>query len=141
MASSDIYLRHFQKNEINLNPNDARKVLVFFFSNNVVPVEQLSDSDVEFAQALLLEAIDKSYAMGYVHAIYDAFYGKIPGDADAVKDMLKDFVKAAARNWFDHATGKDLNDPKIYSSVRAMIAANFRSVWTIRMQTGEAVTY
>jgi hypothetical protein len=43
-----------------------------------------------FAQALLLEAIDKSYAMGYVHAIFDVFYMKPPIDLQA---MMKDLSR------------------------------------------------
>ena len=71
--ADDIYLKHFQKDEIVISTEDARKILIFFFGNNVPPVEQLTDQDIAFAQALLLEAVDKSYAMGYVNAIFDVF--------------------------------------------------------------------
>jgi hypothetical protein len=140
MADADLYLKHFTKQEVIIQPQDARNILVFFFGDNVPPSEQLTDADLGFAQALLLEAIDKSYAMSYVKEIFDSFYGKMPQSYAAIKGMLKSFVKAAAKNWFDHATGKDLSDPKIYVSVRAMISANFRSPWSLRMITGE-LTY
>ena len=100
----------------------------------------MTDDDLGFAQALLLEAVDKSYAMSFVQDVYDVFYGKVPTGFDAIKDMLKDFVKKAARTWWDHATGKDLDDPKIYTAVKAALTSNFRSVWVIRLQTGE-LTY
>jgi hypothetical protein len=134
---ADIYLKHFDKSEILISPGKARTILRFFFGNAVPAENELNDDDVAFAQALLLEAIDKSYAMGYVQAIFDSFYMKIPDDVSA---MVKDFVKAAAKNWFDHATGKDMSNPKIYDSVRAMIRANFRTTWAIRMQGG-GLTY
>lgn len=57
-----------------------------------------------------------------------------------IKSMVKQFLKQAVKHWFKHATGKDLDDPKIYESVRATVARNFRSVWEIRMATGE-LTY
>jgi hypothetical protein len=110
---------------------------VFFFGSNVPPTENLTDEDVSFAQALLLEAIDKSYAMGYVQAIFDNFYMKIPDD---VAEMVKDFAKQAAKNWFDHAAGKDLSKAKIYYNVKVMISNNFSTVWQIRMQGGD-LTY
>lgn len=78
--------------------------------------------------------------MGYVQILYDSFYMKIPGSFDSVKDIVKEFAKKAARHWFDHATGKDLKDPKIYESIRRVITANFRSAWVIRMQGGD-LTY
>ena len=138
--ADDIYLKHFQKDEIVISTEDARKILIFFFGNNVPPVEQLTDQDIAFAQALLLEAVDKSYAMGYVNAIFDVFYMKVPTD---IQGMMKDFVKKAAKNWFDHATGKDLSRPKIHQSVRTMIISRYggtHGVWAMRMQ-GMELTY
>jgi len=137
---ADIYLRHFGRDEITITADDANLILRFFFGSDVPPAEQLTQEDVAFAQALFLEAIDKSYAMGYVHIIYDCFYMKIPGSFDSVKDLAEDFAKKAAQHWFDHATGKDLRKPEIYAAVRGMISANFRSVWAIRMQGG-GLTY
>ena len=134
-------LRHFSKDEVYLSPEDARLVLRFFFTGDRVPdADQLTVNDLAFAQGLFLEAIDSSYAMSYVQEIFDAFYGKVPTEFSALKDMIKDFVKKAARTWFDHATGKDLSNPKIYMSVKTRIAANFRTVWIIRLSTGE-LTY
>jgi len=134
-------LRHFSKDEIYISPQDVNLILRFFFTaEKAPPADQLTVDDQGFAQALLLEAIDSSYAMTYVQEIFDAFYGKIPTEFSAIKDMMKEFVKKAAKTWFDHATGKDLSNPKIYISVKNWIAANFRSAWVIRLSTGE-LTY
>jgi len=140
MTETDIFLRHFTPSEIIITADDANTILRFFFGSNVPDAEQLTQADIAFAQALFLEAIDKSYAMGYVHIIYDAFYMKIPGSFDSVKDMAKEFMKKAAKHWFDHATGKDREKPEIYAAIRGQIAANFRSVWQLRMQ-GDDLTY
>ena len=137
---ADIYLRHFGNNEIVITPEDAAIVLQFYFGNDVPSAAQLSTEDVAFAQALLLEGIDKSYAMGYAHILFDCFYMKVPGSFASVREMAEDFAKKATKHWFDHAAGKDLSKPEIYAAVRATIAANFRSVWAIRMQGG-GLTY
>ncbi|MFN7995164.1 MAG: hypothetical protein U0Q18_16265 [Bryobacteraceae bacterium] len=137
---ADIYLKHFEPGEIIITPDDANLILRFFFGNQVPPADQLTGEDVQFAQALFLEAIDKSYAMGYIHIVYDCFYMKIPGSFDDVKEIAKEFAKKAVKHWFDHATGKDLSKPEIYAAVRGMMEANFRSIWALRMQ-GAGLTY
>jgi hypothetical protein len=40
--------------------------------------EQLTSDDVAFVQALLLEAIDSSYAMSYVHETFEVFTARSP---------------------------------------------------------------
>lgn len=137
---ADWKLRHFSQDEIIISSDDANLILRFFFGGDVPPAAELTGEDVEFAQALFLEAIDKSYAMGYVHIIYDVFYMKIPGSFDSVKDMAKEFAKKAAKHWFDHATGMDLDKPEIYAAIRGQLIASFRSVWKIRMDGG-GLTY
>jgi hypothetical protein len=65
--------RHFSQDEIYLSSDDAYTVLRF-----LLPASQFAKSDRAFPQALLLEAIDKSYAMGYVQEIFEVFYVKVP---------------------------------------------------------------
>ncbi len=133
-------LRRFAADELYLTEQDARMVLRFYFGDQVVLPSALSLEDIGFGQALLLEGIDASYAMGYVQIVFDSFYMKVPGSFDSVKEMVKGFCKKAAKQWFRHAAGQDLKDPKIYNAVRARVKSNFRSIWEIRMATGE-LTY
>jgi hypothetical protein len=78
-----------------------------------------------------------SMPMEYVQAIFDNFYVKVPGD---VQGMIKDFVNRAAKNWVDHAAGRDLLKHKIYRNVKVMISHNYGDVWRIRMGGGN-LTY
>jgi hypothetical protein len=133
-------LKHFNGQEIKITQNDAFAVLRFFWMEPGVLPQQLTNEDLSFAQALLVEAIDRSYDMGFVELIFRNFYGKIPSSFEAIRNMVKSFAKAAAKHWFEHATNKDLENPKIYESIRYQLAANFRSVWQIRLLTGE-LTY
>ena len=139
-AMVDWQLRHFEQDEIIVSADDANLILRYFFGEEVPPAGQLTNEDVGFAQALFLEAIDKSYAMGYVHIIFDCFYMKVAGSFDDVKDLAKDFTKKAGKRWFDHATGKDLGKPEIYNNVFAQMKASFRETWKMRMQ-GASLTY
>jgi hypothetical protein len=133
-------LRHVGKDEIVIRKEDAYAILRFYFGSiNVLP-DALTDDDVGFAQALLLEGIDKSYEFGLVKIVYDTFYMKVPKDFEGVKDMAKEFVKKALKAWWKHATDKDLENPQIYEYVRVQLSSNFSQVWKIREQTGE-LTY
>ena len=69
-------LKHFRPDEIIISAEDANKILRFFWGEPVPPPEQLTSEDIAFAQAVLLEGIDKSYAMGYVQILFDSFYMK-----------------------------------------------------------------
>lgn len=137
---ADIFLRHFSKSELLLSQEQAARVLRFFFPDQLVPAGALTDEDVGFAQALLIEAVDRSTEMGYVEVLFNNAFMKAPADLSFIKDIAKDLIKRAASNWFRHATGQDLADPKIYETVRATLRNNFISAWVIRLQTGE-LTY
>jgi hypothetical protein len=135
-----IELQHFEEKDILLTQEQAFRVIRFFWPDASVVPSALSSTDRAFAQALLIEAIDASYKMGFVEHIFNAFYGKVPRSFKDIKDLVKDFAKAAMKHWFKHATGADLRDPQIYEMVRVDIARNFRSTWKIREQSGE-LTY
>lgn len=133
-------LKHFNENEVKLSQHEAFAVLRFFWLEPGLSPQQLTVEDRAFAQALLVEGIDRSYEMGFVEIIFREFYGKVPTSFSFIRDLVKSFGKAAAKHWFKHASGKDLEDPQIYESIRRKLAVNFLSVWQVRIQTGE-LTY
>jgi len=114
------------------------RILRFFFPGQ--PMTALNDGDVEFAQALLVEALDASTQLGYVQILADKM---LPPAADFgfIKDLAIAFCKQAYKNWFRHATGEDLANPQIYESVRRTISFNWTFVWSLRISTGELTGY
>lgn len=133
------YLQHFHAAQLRLTRAQAAQILEFFFPDQPVSPDSLTDDDIGFAQALLVEAIDASDEMSYVQILFEKTYMKAPS-ASIIKSLAKSFLKQAAKQWFRHATGKDWDDPKIYESVRRTISRNFKSIWGLRLQTGE-LTY
>jgi hypothetical protein len=133
-------LRHFKADEVVVDQEQAFRLLKFFWIEPGIIPGSLTVDDRAFAQALLLEAIDRSYEMGYVELIFKNFFMKVPTNFKDIEDIVKSFAKAAAKHWFRHATGKDLEDPKIYENVRVTIANNFYQPWKIRVSTSE-LTY
>lgn len=135
-----VELKRFKRDELFLDQEKAWRVLRFFWPDASVLPASLTEADRGFAQGVLLEAIDGSYHMSFVEIIFRAFAYKVAGSFGDIKDMVRDFVKQASQRWFQHATGEDLKNPKIYESVRKTLANSFRSVWKIREATGE-LTY
>ena len=138
MATAE--LQHFAPTDVRISPEQAQRVLRFFFPDQPVDAANLTKDDIAFAQGLLIEAVDASTQMSYVQVLYDKAFMKLPVDYSIIKDVAKSLCRQAARTWFRHVTGEDLRDPQIYESVRSQLARNFRSAWIIRMQTGE-LTY
>jgi hypothetical protein len=134
-------LRRFGEGEIYLSQHEAWTLLKFFWPYLRLTEKELTPSDINFAQGLLVEAIDASYKMGYVHIVYDTFYAKVPGSLAGVKSLIKSFAKKAARHWFKHVTARtNFDDVEIYDAVRGQLAVNFKSIVEIRQATGD-LTY
>ena len=116
-------LRKFKKSQLLYNEKETVAILKFIFKNNNSVINKLTINDEirEFAQGLLLEAVDASYAMGFVEAIFRSSMN--PGAG--AKKIITKFGKKAIKHWFKHATAKDLRDIKIYEIVRSQLQANF----------------
>lgn len=137
---ADWKLKHFDESQLLFDKQESFKILQYFGLEPGIPVNQFTVEDRSFAQALLVAAIDASYGMGFVHAMFDAFYMKPVTSVDDLGDMTKKFLEKAVEHWFEHTSKTDLRDPEIYDSVRVQIARTARSAWTIRVQTGD-MTY
>ncbi len=84
----------------------------------------------------MVEAVDASYALGFLKIVYDVFYMKPPTE---FRKALAKFGKKAATYWFKHVTAIDLTNAKIYDSVRVSIARNFRSDFEYVLSGGSAM--
>lgn len=135
-----VELRHFAPTDLKLLPEQAHRVLRFFFPDQPIDPASMTNDDIAFAQALLIEGVDASTEMSYVEVLFDKAFMKPPTDYSIISDVAKALCRQAAKNWFRHVTGDDLRNPEIYAAVRNQLARNFRSAWIIRVQTGE-LTY
>ncbi len=130
-------LKSFKDDEVILTQDQAFDVLRFFWPHMNTKPSALTVKDRKFAQALLIEAIDSSYAMGYIESVFRSF-AKI---GIGLQATIKSFAKKAIKHWFQNVTRKDIMDnPKIYEIIRQRLDVNFRSIWAIREATGN-LTY
>jgi len=77
----------------------------------------------EFAQGLLIEAVEASYALGFVEIIFRGAYFQ-PGKS--ATSFLKTFARKASAKWFKHAKVTDLATVKIYDRVRDQLNDKFK---------------
>lgn len=118
-------LRKFRQEELILNKDEARIVLRFIFE----PVDRLvidslnvNDAAREFAQGLLVEAIDASCSIGFVESIFRSVTNPTKGAIE----ILKKFGRKSAKYWFRCGSLQNLADVKVYEFVRVEIARRFR---------------
>ena len=120
------YLHQFKPEELLFNEDETRTVLKFIFTpadHAMIDSLPMNDALREFAQGLLVEAIDASYAVGFVEATFKSAANPTRG---AVK-ILRDFAARAMIHWFRHATVHDLRNVKVYQFILDKLAWSFRN--------------
>jgi hypothetical protein len=124
--SSLLEIPKITEEEIFLDKDEAKAVLHFFWPDHIGRINGTPDSLGLriFAQQILILGVDASYSMGYIDATFRSLSGSPPKSIIAI---LKKLAKKNLRHWYKHATGKDLQNPKIYLSVRNEIARTRRS--------------
>lgn len=132
-------LRRFSSNELLLSHGESRIVLKFIFKVTDHPlIDNLprTDSIREFSQALLVEAIDASYSIGFVEALFVSS----ANPTKSTTQIIKAFTRKAAKHWFKHATGQDLMNTKVYQFVLDYLALHFRKELFRYLATKGSVT-
>jgi len=125
MSVGFVTLRDFSESELIFDETETRDILGFFFQHirYRLNAETMNKGLRNFAQGLLVEAIDATYALGYIEIIFVTAYN--PG-----RGMLKALSKVgtkAARHWFKHATDRNLHNAKVAETVRRQLSLAFKT--------------
>lgn len=130
--NSIVSLKIFSKDQLILTSEETRIVLCFFWPQYTDRINgtTMTDRLRELSQAVLVEAIDATYAMGYVDALYQGIVSAIiPTDrSNSTIRLIKKFARSASSHWFKHATARDLASVKIYETVRKAISISFATI-------------
>ena len=125
-------LKKFKSDELIFTDQEYWQILLFFFGGNSgISVNSLTENDKSFAQALLIEAIDKSYAMSWIECLFSEAMKLNP----SVKGIIKKLAKKAVRDWLNEVPIDKLEEQTIYSSIKNSLTRNWRSPWEIRCLT------
>lgn len=126
MPDSTVTLRNFSDNELIFDDDDTRAILKFFFPQLRQRIDDASITRAyrNFAQGLLVEAIDATYMLGYIEILFRTSYNPGAGMAKALKKL----GRKAARHWFKHTSQDDLLAAKISHRVRDQLARSFKII-------------
>jgi len=125
-----IHLPEFDESQLLFDERETREILRFFWPERSPDINALSPVDNEIrklAQGLLVAAIDSSYAMGFVHILFDVLRNGRPGFA-GLKTMGRKLAAKYVAHWWKHTRPEDLHAVQIYEAVRKALAANFKPV-------------
>ena len=119
-------LLHFSENELYLDDMQASKVLDFFGFSTIGTMITMRDR--EFAQALLVEAIDASRSMWYIQTLYKS----ASKPSSSAESIIKSFAKKALTRWFKSKVAGKEAKVVIYDSVKSTIRWKTSSIWRMR---------
>ena len=117
-------LRQFTTEELLFNEGETRIILKFIFDpthHDFIDSLPMDDHLRGFTQGLLVEAIDASYAVGYVKGLLESVTNPVKG----ARKIIKTFGIKASQHWFKHASVHDKQNIKIYDFVKKKVAKNF----------------
>ena len=125
MGMQGVHLRTFKAEELLLDQDETRRVLIFFFPTEETKLNtvEMSDALRSFAQGLMVEAIDASYAIGWIELTFD-FIKPRPSTKD-VKKSIQKILKEAPKYWFKHRKNNNLLEAEVYEIVRKQLSFNF----------------
>lgn len=104
--------------------DETKQILTFFWPHAAPDIEKLAvDNEVRrLAQSMLIAAIDGSYAMGFIEALGKTIVRPGPN----IRSLVRKLARRFARHWWNHATQEDLEDVRIYESLRRSIALHLK---------------
>ena len=124
-----IRLPEFAEPDLLFDERETRQILQFFWPEHIVPINALTIENGirNFAQGLLVAAIDSSYAMGFVQILFDVVVRGRPG-FNGLKAMGSKLARRYVAHWWRHTRRQDLENIRIYESVRVTLRNNFQPV-------------
>ena len=132
MPTACVTLRNFTESELIFDETETKDILKFFFRHlrERIDTASMTTELRNFSQGLLVEAIDATYALGYLEILFRASYN--PGNG--MLKALSKLGRKGAKHWFKHATQADLLRAKVSSRVRDQLALSFASVFPMMLE-------
>lgn len=132
-----VHLKSFSADEILLSEEETKTALMFFWPSKSSTIDDVTvDFNLRaFAQGLLVEAIDATHSMGYLHQLVNALHSASlpPSNGSAAIKLIKSFAKKASAHWFRHANVSDLSKASIYETVRVSLARSFGRIMDAKL--------
>ena len=127
--------RHYTEYQVQITRTQASAILEFFFENMKFPVGIITFNDGEFAQALLVSAVDSTYILSWTEKMMSVAM-KPPNTVMAAGASLALAMAVSGYDFFQYATTKDLKKMKIYKMVRDALASGYKAAAINRLASG-----
>lgn len=127
--------RHYDEYKTKITRTEASAILEFFFGGMKFPVGDLTYNDREFAQALLISAVDSTYLLSWTEKMMSVAM-KPPNSVLGAAGSLAFAIIACGYEFFNYATTKDLRELKIYKMVRDALASGYKAAAMNRLASG-----
>jgi hypothetical protein len=139
MTAITLSLPIIADSELAFDEAETREILLFFWPMESSSIERMviTNNVRRFAQALLIVAVDASYAIGFIDILINALLRRKPGSS--ITSLVRKVTKKYVKHWWKHATEDDLREAKIYDTVRATIALKQRTQYEL-FRNGLAAT-
>jgi len=118
----------------------AHNALIIFewlHGKSGLSVKNMTKEDRGWAEAIIVDMLNSSFAMGFVEALFRSAL-KLPAGP---KKVILEFLKGASKNMLKYKDKSDLEKmlkkPRIYKSVFNVAKLRTKSLWGIRISTGE----
>jgi hypothetical protein len=124
MGSILISVPDMADGDLVFDETETKQILKFFWPHKSADIDGMTiDNDARrLAQSALIAAIDASYAMGFI----DALGRTIVRPGSGIKSLAKKLGRKFIKHWWKHATQRNLEDVKIYDSVKVTIASKLK---------------
>ena len=126
-------LRNFSEAELIFDEQETKAILRFFFQGMLNRIETLEVTTEirNLAQGMLVEAVDATYAMGWIELTFKW----VTHPSSEMKKALQKLARQALRYWFSHLKdNQSLLEAKIYDSIRADLGRAFGRVFGIMLE-------
>lgn len=117
--------------ELVFDENETRQILKFFYPADVPGISRMTVAEETrwLAQAMLVAAIDGSYAPALVGSLDKTAVRPAPG----MRSLVNKLARRCGVHWFKHATQDDLFDARIADSVRTAVGLALASRFRIHL--------
>ncbi len=120
-----------------ISESDALEILEWLHGSSGLSDKDMTKVDCGYAEAILIELLDASFAIGFIEALFKAAM-KAPSGP---KKVIVAFLKGAGKNLVKYKDKGDLEkmmkEPVIYKAAFEQAKRSTKSAWAIRVQTGE----
>lgn len=121
MGSILINVPDFSDDELIFDEDETKRILKFFrphLSGQIGSLE-IENNLRRLAQSALVAAVDGSFALGFVYVLAKTIVRPHAG----IRSLLAKLARRSAIHWWKHATRAELQDARIFDSVKRSIGA------------------